>query len=479
MFVETEPPVGGTDSSTVAGAGGPGAVGVAPGGRRVGPGLVASDRTGRAVEGGLARGEGAVGQAGAGGGSPVAVASAALGSLAGLDVSGLSDDELLGGALALERVQRRLDVVRTHVAGELDARGTTDERHGLRTAGWLAREAGLPRPVAARVVRVGVKLRRMANLDAAFTAGTVGFDQVRVIADAANPRIIDALDAAVPELVEGVEGTRFEVWRRDVAWVADQLDADGGHDPAGDTPADRLSQRWVGDELVIHGRLHGEAAQVAHQVLDGATDTEFRRATRDRDTTADLPVPCRAELCARAFVRLLRHGLAAETAGTATSAPVAEVTFVVHADQPTLAVAPDGSVLPFGRALALLCDPTAIGVVLDDAGVPLDVGRAHRFATPAQRRALAVRDGGCVFPGCDAPVGWCDAHHVTEWDTDHGRTDLANLALLCRHHHGITHRTGWTMTTTPDQWFHWTTPTGHTIDSQRHGRTRHGPAPPP
>ena len=432
MFVETEPPVGGTTTDAA-----------------VGPG-----------------------------GSPVGVASEALGSLAGLDVSGLSDDELLGGLVALERVQRRLDVVRTHVAGELDARGVTDERHGLRTAGWLAREAGLPRPVAARVVRVGAKLRRMANLDAAFTAGAVGFDQVRVVTDAANPRIVDALDAAVPELVEGIDGVRFEVWRRDVAWVADQLDADGGHDPAGDTPADRLSQRWVGDELVIHGRLHGEAAQVAHQVLDGATDTEFRRATRDRDTTADLPVPCRGELCARAFLRLLRHGLATEAAGTATSAPVAEVTFVVHADRPTLAVAPDGSVLPFGRALALLCDPTAIGVVLDDAGVPLDVGRAHRFATPAQRRALGVRDGGCVFPGCDAPVGWCDAHHVTEWDTDHGRTDLANLALLCRHHHGITHRTGWTMTTTDDQWFHWTTPTGHTISSQRHGRTRHGPAPP-
>ena len=430
MFVETEPPVGGATTDAA-----------------VGPG-----------------------------GSPVGVASEALGSLAGLDVSGLSDDELLGGLVALERVQRRLDVVRTHVAGELDARGTTDERHGLRTAGWLAREAGLPRPVAARVVRVGAKLRRMANLDAAFTAGAVGFDQVRVVADAANPRIVDALDAAVPELVEGIEGTRFEVWRRDVAWVADQLDADGGHDPDNDVPADRLSQRWVGDELVIHGRLHGEAAQVAHQVLDGATDTEFRRATRDRDTTVDLPVPARGQLCARAFLRLLRHGLAAEAAGS--SAPVAEVTFVVHADRPTLAVAPDGSVLPLGRALALLCDPTAIGVVLDDAGVPLDVGRAHRFATPTQRRALAVRDGGCVFPGCDAPVGWCDAHHVTEWDTDHGRTDLANLALLCRHHHGITHRTGWTMTTTDDQWFHWTTPHGHHLSSQRWGRRRTGPAPP-
>jgi hypothetical protein len=46
---------------------------------------------------------------------------------------------------------------------------------------------------------------------------------------------------------------------------------------------------------------------------------------------------------------------------------------------------------------------------------PLDVGRSTRVVTPAQRQALAVRDGGCVFPGCGRPVGWCEAHHVRHW----------------------------------------------------------------
>ena len=35
---------------------------------------------------------------------------------------------------------------------------------------------------------------------------------------------------------------------------------------------------------------------------------------------------------------------------------------------------------------------------------PLDVGRASRVITPAQRSALAVRDGGCVLPTAPAPV---------------------------------------------------------------------------
>jgi hypothetical protein len=43
---------------------------------------------------------------------------------------------------------------------------------------------------------------------------------------------------------------------------------------------------------------------------------------------------------------------------------------------------------------------------------PLEVGRTSRVVPPAQRAALAVRDGGCGFPGCARPLGWCEAHHL-------------------------------------------------------------------
>jgi hypothetical protein len=46
---------------------------------------------------------------------------------------------------------------------------------------------------------------------------------------------------------------------------------------------------------------------------------------------------------------------------------------------------------------------------------PLDVGRASRVVTPAQRSALAVRDGGCVFPDCTRPLSWCEGHHLWHW----------------------------------------------------------------
>jgi hypothetical protein len=42
------------------------------------------------------------------------------------------------------------------------------------------------------------------------------------------------------------------------------------------------------------------------------------------------------------------------------------------------------------------------------------------------------------MPWCDVPVDDCQVHHLSEWDRDHGPTDLANGFPLCDpdHHHG-------------------------------------------
>jgi hypothetical protein len=95
-------------------------------------------------------------------------------------------------------------------------------------------------------------------------------------------------------------------------------------------------------------------------------------------------------------------------------------------------------------AMALL--PAALG---GPPTQPLEVGRASRVVQPAQRTALAVRDGGCVFPDCTRPLAWCEAHHLRHW-LHGGPTDLANLALLCRAHHRAVHEGGWHLARQPD-----------------------------
>ena len=76
----------------------------------------------------------------------------------------------------------------------------------------------------------------------------------------------------------------------------------------------------------------------------------------------------------------------------------------------------------------------------DEAGRILDVGRKTRAISPAMRRALDHRDGGCRFPGCS--LQFCDAHHVEHW-AHGGETRLDNLVLLCRHHHRCVHEEGY------------------------------------
>ena len=117
--------------------------------------------------------------------------------------------------------------------------------------------------------------------------------------------------------------------------------------------------------------------------------------------------------------------------------------------------------VPKATIQRLACDGAIRRVLVDAAGEILDVGRARRLATPAQRAALIVRDGGCVFPGCDCPYGWCEAHHLVPFE-DGGATTLDNLALLCRHHHHLVHEGKWLLERNGGLWTA-TSPTGRQI----------------
>jgi hypothetical protein len=91
-----------------------------------------------------------------------------------------------------------------------------------------------------------------------------------------------------------------------------------------------------------------------------------------------------------------------------------------------------------------ICCDAVLHRVLRAPSEPLDLGRQVRLVTPAQRRALLIRDGGCRFPGCHARAAHTVAHHVRFW-LDDGPTDIDNLVLLCPRHHIAVHEGGWTL----------------------------------
>lgn len=106
----------------------------------------------------------------------------------------------------------------------------------------------------------------------------------------------------------------------------------------------------------------------------------------------------------------------------------------------------DGSPLPAAAAARQQCNSSIVPIIADAGGNPLDVGREQRLYTAKQRIALANRDGGCRWNGCDRPASYCEAHHIDEWTAEHGRTDIDRGILLCRFHHMQLHHGGWKIT---------------------------------
>jgi hypothetical protein len=102
-------------------------------------------------------------------------------------------------------------------------------------------------------------------------------------------------------------------------------------------------------------------------------------------------------------------------------------------------------------ARRLACDSIMQRIVVNAAGVSLEMGRAERTFTPDQYRAIMIRDGGCRMSGCDAGPEDCQAHHITYWENG-GHTDLRVGIAICRGagHHRLIHEGGWTISGDPN-----------------------------
>ena len=149
----------------------------------------------------------------------------------------------------------------------------------------------------------------------------------------------------------------------------------------------------------------------------------------------------RTQRCYDAFGQLVRDWLdRGEVSDRGAERPhltvTIDITTLQHAPSSPAATLDRHGPISSEAARRLACDAQLRRAITDGASQILDIGRATRIVPAGMRRALALRDGGCVT--CGDPASWCDAHHVTHW-ADGGTTTLENLVLLCPQHHRADH----------------------------------------
>jgi hypothetical protein len=349
------------------------------------------------------------------------------------------------------------------------------------TAQWLTHNCGIAHRTAVEHVRVARSLAQYPRLAEEMGAGRLSFSQVRAISRTAKPDedglVEDLIGIArhgtVAHLEVVVRGLRTvdhneqatdpgeyvkQSWTDDSRWhLAARLDPERGalvsaaieaimaRDDC--SPAQALFQlaqislASLADTNNPRRELRGDerAAVIIH--LDAAQVPLPRSAERD---PTDLTVSRSPERDPADASRDPDDGSLPRSAERDDGEPLPRSAERDPVEAPSVArpyarVA-GGPGLPERVVLRLLCEGRIRTVIHDSTSNVLDVGRSHRLVTDRQYRALLARQHDhCAHPGCPNTKN-LHAHHRIHW-IHGGRTDLANLLLLCERHH-VAHHAG-------------------------------------
>jgi hypothetical protein len=381
----------------------------------------------------------------------------ALDARAADDLDGLAAPQHLDRTRMLLRARNRIDAELTRTVRRADVTQAADHDGSPSMVSWLRGHGRLSPAAAHRLVGIGRALEHLPAVAAACADGRVTAEQVAVIAPVTRPENLAAAAengvdvAAVDVLLAATAATRPH---RELTQVVHHYLA--RLDPDGPEPDPTEGRR-----LTI--AKHADGSVTGRFDLD-AVGGEKVQAVLESMLQANRPagdLRSRAQRLGDALVQWADNTLAAGNLPfLRTVKPHVVVTVGVDdfADPhpgPGAATTGFGARISAARARWLACDGSISRIIIGPEGQPLDVGRTKRVFPPHIRRALDIRDQGCVFTGCDAPTQWCDAHHVLEWQLDDGPTSVENGALLCECHHTKVHH-GFRIARQPDgRWRTW------------------------
>ena len=332
---------------------------------------------------------------------------------------------------------------------ELDRRKAWRVDGATSMVAWLVQRCSVSAATARDWVSAAQKLQGLPQISHALSQGRLSFDQVKPLVEVAKPET----DARLAE-----QATHWSARQvRELATAAKrQSDAQASGNFV------RRFLRFDDRRRAFNGVLPQDQYAVVKSSLLARASRRLRERTPFDQRMADALVAlCRGDLEDDSDAAgSTQGGEGGQAGGRRRSRP----TVVVHADMDFLAGSHGGAELdtlgPVSREVArrLACDAKVFLSADRADGRSIDLGRARRDPSDAQRIVIRRRDKGCRFPGC-GHTEFTDVHHITHW-IEGGPTDLENLIELCDEHHRLVHEMGWSVSGDANQELTFRSPTG-------------------
>lgn len=386
----------------------------------------------------------------------------------------LSDQDLVTALDEVHRLEQVLAATKLHLIREAETRGLPAAAHCTSTAVWLRQRLHICAPTGHRLAQLARELHQHPAVDAALSAGEVNTEQAQVITTHLG-QLPEELDAELTDVVEkimigwaGRDGFDPKALRQmaprllhhvapELADRADEEALRRQERHAEKTKAFNLSNTGDGRYRVT-GWLPAEAAAI----VTAALDPLCKPLPEDNRTPTQRRADALVEVCKLTLTTTHPPERGGQHTQLAVTAPFDLLRGALGVGQ-----LDSGDRLSADQVRRLACDARILPVVLGGTGQVLDAGRSCRLFTGPLRRAIIIRDGGCAFPGCDRPPGWCEAHHIVPW-TDGGPTSLDNGVMLCGYHHRLIHHDDWTVRIAADGLPEFIPP--HHVDPERRPR---------
>ena len=303
---------------------------------------------------------------------------------------------------------------------------------------WIKANCHLPGGAAADRVCVGEQLERLGQSRMALGLGEIGFAHFALIART-SAKVGGAFDEA--RLLRHARKESVAKFRNTCIHASHAADPDGVVDEEKQGFEARGLNLYTSDDGAV--LIKGLLDKVGGAALKTALEPLAKRAGKDDDRNREQRL---ADALVGAVTHRLDNGVPAqrphlqvttslETLLGLSCAPAAEMEFSL----PISAKAVE----------RLACDCTITRILLGSDSTVIDVGRAKRVISGPQRKALRIRDQGCVWPGCDRTATFTSGHHLAHW-INGGQTDLSNLVLLCYRHHWMVHEGQWQIVRSDD-----------------------------